>query len=255
MHWNIDLVLFFVAFAAGTIDTIAGGGGLITLPAILATGLSPQLALGTNKLQSAFGVGTAALKLSLKYRPALMNVFFGIVFTTLGACVGALLALYVTNEYLRDIIPPLLFLVLLYSLFCRKLSEVEHPARLSVLVFYPMVGACLGFYDGFLGPGTGAFWVIALVALLGFDLQKATVYTKIFNFTSSIVSLIFFVLMHKVDYAIGIYMVIGQMFGGYLGAHLVASRGTRLIQPVFIIMVSALLVVLSYQTYHLGRFL
>lgn len=255
MHWGLDLLLFFVAFVAGTIDTIAGGGGLITLPAILATGLPPQLALGTSKLQSTFGVGTASLKLYLKYRPAFKSILLGILFTALGACLGAYLALHLTNRYLREMIPPLLFLVLLYSIFCRRFYEQMQPARVSAFIFYPIFGIALGFYDGFLGPGVGAFWVIALVALLGFDLKTATVHTKIFNFTSNVVSLIWFVVMKHVAYAIGVYMIFGQILGGYFGAYLVASKGTRLIRPVFISMVTLLLLVLSYKTYNLGRFL
>jgi uncharacterized protein len=182
MPWYIDLSLFFLAFIAGTIDTIAGGGGLITLPAILATGLSPQVALGTNKLQASFGVGTAATKLYLKHRPPKSQVLFGMLFTLIGACIGAYLALHIQNKYLRESMPPILFLVLLYSVFSRKMYESsrQHP-KIRPLYFFPIAGIFFGIYDGFFGPGVGAFWAIAMVFFLGFDLQRSTIFAKIFK--------------------------------------------------------------------------
>lgn len=256
MSWHIELLLFLIAFVAGTIDTIAGGGGLITLPAILATGLPPQVALSTSKLQSSFGVGTAAIKLYLKHRPPKKQILYGMGFVLIGACLGAYLALHIANQYLRECMPPLLLLVLLYTLFSRNIdSDHHHHPKIRPLFFYPIFGTLLGFYDGFLGPGTGAFWAIALVFFLGFDLKRATIFTKIFNFTSNFVSLLWFLFLGHVAYILGLCMALGQIGGGYLGAHLVSSRGVRLIRPVFIIMVTLLLIVLSYKIYHLGRYL
>lgn len=256
MPWYLDFGLFLVAFVAGTIDTIGGGGGLITLPAILALGLPPQLALGTNKFQGTFGSGTAATKLYLRHRPPLRPIIFAIVFTGIGAGMGAFTALHISSHDLSATIPPLLFAVLCYSIFSRNISrEKSRTPKISPYIFYPFAGLMLGFYDGFFGPGVGAFWAIALVVFLAFDLKEATIHTKIFNFTSNFVSLMWFIVLGHVAYMIGICMALGQIGGGYLGAHLVTSRGTRLIRPVFILMVSSLLIILSYRTYDLGRFL
>jgi uncharacterized membrane protein YfcA len=251
MPWYLDLALFLIAFVAGTVDTIAGGGGLITLPAILATGLPPQLALGTNKLQGTFGSGTAATRLCMKHRPPLRPIMLGVIFTACGAFLGAYLALHISEHYLSATMPPLLFLILLYSIFSKRMGQTKpHPPKVKPYYFFPVAGLLLGAYDGFLGPGVGAFWAISLVILLGFDLKKATIFTKVFNFTSNICSLAWFMVMGHVAYFIGICMALGQVCGGYLGAHLISSRGVHLIRPVFITMVSLLLLVLSYKTYN-----
>ena len=116
--------------------------------------------------------------------------------------------------------------------------------RMSPNAFYLIFGLSLGFYDGFLGPGTGSFWMFAFMFFLGFDILKATAHTKVFNLTSNVVALVFFIVMQRVDYKIGFCMAAGQWIGGYVGARLAIYKGAKLIRPLFLTTVLATVVVM-----------
>ncbi len=234
------LFLFAISLIAGFIDSVAGGGGLITLPVLLGLPISPQLALGTNKLQAAFGSGSASFHF---WRAKLVDVrqcFAGIVFTLLGASAGTFLVQRVSPDFLKRFIPLLLVGVALWMIFKPKFGESEQIPRMRPRVFYLIAGFGLGFYDGFIGPGTGTFWSMAFMLGLGFGLQKATAHTKVMNFASNIASLAFFLHARQVLWIPGIIMGAGQLFGARLGSQMVVARGTRFVRPLFLIMVLAL---------------
>lgn len=228
------LLLFLAALAGGLIDAIAGGGGLITIPALLAAGLPPQFALGTNKFQASFGSFTASLHYTREGVVRPRDAKTGIIFTLLGAAAGAWSVQQIRIEVLEMLIPVLLLAVALYSLFSHRLDERERRPRFPEGSFYVVVGFALGFYDGFFGPGAGSFWAIALVSGLGYGLTRATGYTKVMNFTSNVVSLGVFLLGGVVILPLGLLMGIGQIAGARIGAGLVIRRGAPLIRPVFI---------------------
>lgn len=234
---------------AGTIDTIAGGGGLLTLPALLFVGLPSDLALGTNKLQATFGSLTAARYFIHHGRIPFRDYRLGLAISFMGSLLGSLAVLTIQPQALAKVIPILLLLVLMYSLLAPKFGELDHVARVKPNLFWVTAGFAIGFYDGFLGPGTGAFWAIALVYFMGFNLQKATMHTKIYNGFSNLAALIWFLLNGKVVILIGLAMACGQFLGAKVGSYLVMQRGTRLIRPLFITMVSILLLSLGYKTY------
>ncbi len=235
------------AFVAGLIDTIAGGGGLIALPAILAAGLPPSLALGTNKFQASCGVAMATWRFLRKGHIKLRESVLGIGFCILGASMGTLAVLRLDNQWLGKALPLLLLLILIYTFFSPRIALQDRPHRLKPLWFFIGFGLLLGFYDGFLGPGTGSFWVVALMSLLGFNLQKATMHAKIYNCASNVVALVWFILAGKVLYLAASVMAIGQIAGAYVGAHLVMRKGIALIRPAFILMVSIMLLVLMHK--------
>lgn len=186
-------VLFFVAaFFGGFIDAIAGGGGLICLPALLAAGIPPHAALATNKLQGVFGTFTAAANFAKKGFVNFSEIWIGIFWTFVGAVIGTTLVLFVNAKFLNYIIPVLLFAILIYTIFSPNLGVNEVKAKMSIKVFYTVFGVALGFYDGFFGPGTGSFWTFALIGLLGLGMKKAVAHTKVLNFVSNIVSLVVF---------------------------------------------------------------
>ena len=150
----LSYILFFVAaFLGGFIDAIAGGGGLITLPAIMAMGVPPHLALGTNKLQGVFGSFTATLNFTKKGLINYKECFVGIVFTFIGALIGATLILFLNANFLKIIIPFLLIAIFIYTLFMPKIGENDRAAKMNERLFYVIFGLILGFYDGFFGPG------------------------------------------------------------------------------------------------------
>jgi uncharacterized membrane protein YfcA len=241
--WTLTL-LTLAAFFAGLVDTIAGGGGLIALPAILAAGLPPSIALGTNKFQATCGVAMATFRFWQKGHLNIRRCWLGILFCLIGASVGTVLVLCINDQWLTKALPILLFGVLLYSIFSPRLSPEDTHPRMKPFLFLMSAGLLLGFYDGFLGPGTGSFWVVALMFFLGFNMQKATIHAKLYNFISNAVALIWFICAGKVFYSIAICMAVGQMAGAYVGAHLVMVKGIKLIRPVFIVMVTVMLIVL-----------
>jgi len=242
-------VLFFTGAVAGLIDAIAGGGGLITIPMLLGLGLPPQYALGTNKLQATFGSASAMAHFVKAGTIDIRDAAAGVIWTAVGAVLGSYTVQQIDPGFLKKCIPFLLLSILCYTVFSPKLGAEEVRPRLPKGIFYALFGLLLGFYDGFLGPGTGSFWVVALMLGLGFDMRKGTGYTKLFNFVSNIVSLAVFVAGGHVLFAAGLVMGAGQAVGARMGARLVIRKGTGFIRPVFISSVLAVTAKLFYDIY------
>ena len=242
-------LLFFGALLAGWIDSIAGGGGLITIPLLLGIGLPPQLALGTNKFQASFGSFTAAFYYIREGVVILRDAWAGIFWTFIGAALGTIAVQQIEGSLLGSIIPFLLLAIAVYTLFTPSLGEKDVHTRMSRNVFCVIFGLSLGFYDGFFGPGVGSFWAIAYVLGLGYGLRKATGYTKVMNFTSNIVSFGLFVLMGHVWIAAGLTMAVGQIVGARLGSGMVIKRGAKFIRPVFISIVILTTLKLLYNRF------
>jgi len=242
-------ILFLTGGVAGLIDAIAGGGGLITIPVLLGIGLPPQTALGTNKLQATFGSCSAMVHFVKAGTVNLRDARPGVLWTTVGAVLGSYTVQQMDPGFLKKCIPFLLLAILCYTIFTPKLGAQEVHPRLPRRTFYLLAGLGLGFYDGFLGPGTGSFWVIAIMLGLGFDMRKGTGYTKLFNFVSNIVSLAVFVAGGHVLLWAGLLMGAGQAVGARVGARLVIHKGTRFVRPVFICSVLAVTAKLFWDGY------
>ena len=235
-------ILFLTGLVAGTLDSIAGGGGLISFPILLGTGISPLQALATNKLQGSFGTTTAALHFFRHGEIDGHGIIFSIVCTFIGAMLGTLAVSHIDSRILMTFIPVLLIANALYFLFSPRVGDIARHRRISMGAFSMIFGAGIGFYDGFFGPGTGAFFALAFVSLLGFSLKQATAHSKLLNMTSNLASLIFFMLGGYVVWSIGLVMASGQVIGASIGAHLVIRRGTALIRPLLVIVSIALTV-------------
>jgi uncharacterized membrane protein YfcA len=242
-------ILFLTGLAAGLVDSIAGGGGLITIPVLLGIGLPPQVALGTNKLQASFGSGSAMLSFIRSRTVQLEDCGEGIVFTALGAGLGSYAIQLLDPAFLRLMIPWLLIAIAVYTLLTPRLGLVDIHPRMKAGPFFFVAGLTLGFYDGFFGPGTGSFWVVALMLGLGFNMTKATGYTKVMNFTSNVTSLLLFMAGGYVLWREGLVMGAGQFIGARIGSRMVIRRGTRFIRPVFITMVVLITAKLIWQNY------
>ena len=236
-------------FLAGFVDSIAGGGGIITVPVLLASGMPPHIALATNKLQSSFGSFTASLNYIRKGLVNLKDVYMGVVFTFIGASLGTYSILLVDASLLSKVIPVMLVIIFLYTFFTPKLGDKDKHHVLKPNLFYLIFGISIGFYDGFFGPGTGSFWTIAIVTLLGLNLKSATAQTKIMNFTSNIVSLGVFIMGGQVLWLVGILMGIGQVLGAYLGSSLVVKKDVTFIRTFFLIIVGITIIKLFYDNY------
>jgi len=243
------LLLVAAAFFAGLIDAVAGGGGLITVPVLMGIGLPPQVALGTNKLQASFGSGSAMLHFVRSGTVKLSECISGILWTAAGATVGVLAVQRLDASFLKQLVPWLLIAIAIYTLVTPRLGTEDIRARLSTKVFYPVFGLAIGFYDGFFGPGTGSFWAMAFVLLLGCSLVRATAHTKVMNFTSNIVSLLIFMSAGQVHFLEGFLMGGAQFVGARIGANLVTLKGAKFIRPVFITVVLLITAKLLYQNY------
>ncbi len=232
-------LLFFAAVAAGFVDAIAGGGGLITVPALLAAGVSPVAAIATNKVQGSFGTAAATYTFWRKGRIDFGLLKWPLIFTVLGAAAGSFVVTFVDAAWLMVLLPVLLVAIALYFLFGPKASDEDVKARLTPFAFGAVAGG-IGFYDGFFGPGTGSFFALALVTLLGMGLTRATAHTKALNFASNIVSVGIFAVGGHVLWLVGLLMAVGQVFGGWLGSHAAMRFGPRLIRPLLVIICLAM---------------
>ncbi|WP_196259489.1 TSUP family transporter [Pelagibacterium limicola] len=242
----LDLWVLFalggVGVVAGFVDAVAGGGGLIALPALLSVGLSPVAALATNKAQSVVGTFTAAFTFWRGGFVALKTMIPGIAFTFVGSYIGALVVKAIDTSALSVAVPVAVIAVALYFSFSPSIKDVDSTARLKFAIFVPVVGFIIGFYDGLFGPGTGSFFMLCFVALFGLSATKASAHTKVLNVTSNLAALALFIPAGDVLWPAAIAMAIGQLIGGYFGALTGIRFGAKVIRPL-VIAVSVILAI------------
>ncbi|WP_324807117.1 TSUP family transporter [Sphingomonas sp. LY29] len=226
-------VLTAVAVLTGFIDAIAGGGGLIMMPALLFAGVPPVNALATNKLQSMFGTAMAAFAYARKGLIDWRANRLTIALVFIGSSIGVVVVQSIDTSLLSLLIPLLLLGVAAYVLFSPRMGDEDAHERLSMRGYAP-VGAAIGAYDGFFGPGTGSFFTATLVGLRGLGLTRATALTKAFNLTSNVAAVLFFALGGKMWWLLGLCMAAGAMIGGWIGSHTAMRFGARLIRPLLI---------------------
>jgi uncharacterized protein len=233
-------LLMIVALIAGFIDAIAGGGGLLALPSLLLAGLDPISALATNKLQGSFGTGSAAIAFWRKGHIDFRQNIPTIIVTFVAACCGVLTINYAPKNLLVLVLPILLILIALYFAFSPNLTNQSKTQRISSAAFGLGIAPALGFYDGLFGPGTGSFYMLALVSLMGLGLVQATAKTKMLNFTSNIASLLVFAFSGKIYLVVGLVMGICQFIGAQLGSRFAMKHGAKIIRPLLVVVCCAM---------------
>lgn len=233
--YDIALLLFFVAMLAGIIDTLAGGGGLLVLPTLLILQIPPLHALATNKLQGSFGTLTASLTVWHKKAIQWHDIKWAFLASLIGAGVGTLAVHFINTHYLEWLIPVVLASIALYFLLSKNVGTQSSPEKISQRRYLTTVVPTIGFYDGFLGPGTGSFFSAANVALMGRTIISATANAKCLNFASNIASLIVFIASGKVLWLVGGLMIVGQIVGASIGSRLLLSKGHFIIRPLIVI--------------------
>lgn len=243
------LLLFVAGLAGGLVDTVAGGGGLITVPVLLALGLPVPVALGTNKFQASFGSVSAAVHYARAGVVDLRRCVTGIVFTLVGAVAGALAVRSIDPAFLGRLVPWLLAGLVGFMLLRPKLGQQDHPPRLGEGLFHAAFGLALGFYDGFFGPGTGTFWTMALVLVQGRNFVGATGTTKVMNATSNVASLAVFAAGRQFVLPAVLVMAAGQLVGARIGARLVVQRGASFVQPLFLAMAGVVILRLLWVNF------
>lgn len=249
---SILILIVGIGFTAGFIDAIAGGGGLLTIPALLSIGLPPHIALGTNKLAASFGSSTAAWTF---YRKQLFNPvfwFWSFVATAIGALFGTVIVDIISTEWLEKLLPLVIMATAVYTIINRKQADghavLPQPSpKLTKQMLTQGLG--LGFYDGVAGPGTGAFWTVSSMALYKMNILLSSGLAKAMNFTSNFVSFITFVYLGHVNWAIGFTMGLSIMLGAVIGAHSAIRFGAKFIRPVFITVVMVIAAKLAWQAW------
>jgi len=255
LGWGALALLLLAAFAAGWIDAVVGGGGLLQLPVLLLVpGMTPVQALATNKLASIFGTATSSVTYYRKVRPNLKSALTMAAVALAGSFGGASLAAFLPAELFKPIIVAALVIVALITLMRPKLGVVVGEARSGPAAFMlsALIGACIGFYDGLLGPGTGTFLIFAMVGLLGFDFLRASAQAKIVNFATNFGALLFFIPLGAVVWPLGLMMAAANAAGGFLGARMAIQRGVKFIRALFLVVVAVLIVKLGYDLLNLA---
>jgi len=234
--WQIGL-LFATGLVAGFVDSMAGGGGLLTLPVFLSMCPDPKIALGTNKLQASFGSTSAAVHFARAGALNARDCFRACLLSFAGALAGSLLVQRFDSHELKRFVPLLLLGVSVFVCLRPRLGEEDIHPRISRLKFDLIFAFGIGFYDGLIGPGVGTFLALAFMLGLGFNLAKATAHAKALNCASNLAALLVFLLARKVWFAAGFSMGIGQWLGARLGSRMVITKGIKFIRPVFMTMV------------------
>jgi uncharacterized membrane protein YfcA len=226
---QVLVLLFFAAAVAGFLDTLVGGGGLITIPALLMAGVPPIYALGTNKLQAVSGSGTATLMMLIRGRIEFFNVRWLMLSAFIGSIVGTIAVQYFDTELLKVLIPAVIVVIALYFIFSPTKMLAARTPRISKQKYGATAVPSIGFYDGMFGPGTGSFFVLAGVSLRGQEIVDATANAKALNFATNLASLLIFIAYGKLLWMVGAVMILGQIIGANLGA-----RTLLLINPLIL---------------------
>lgn len=243
---TVLVILGLAAFAAGWIDAVVGGGGLVQLPALLIglPGATPAQLLATNKVSSIFGTATSSVTYFRRVAPDLRTALPMAAVAYLGAVGGAVIGLHIPRSAFNPIILVLLVGVGAYTLFRPDLGResirrFQGPRHVALAM---LTGFVIGVYDGALGPGTGSFLVFALVGLLGYAFLQASAKAKIANFATNLGALTVFVPLGHVLWQVGLLMAVGNLAGGYVGARTAVARGSGFVRAVFVVIVTGFVV-------------
>ena len=243
------LIICAFGFLAAAVDAIAGGGGLISLPALLIVGVPPHLALGTNKFAASMASLNSSITFARSGKVHISLVKWQIPFTLIGAFLGAWSVLRVSSAFLSKAVLVLILFVGIYTMFHKSLGMTNNFKGLNSrnISLGCLFALALGFYDGFFGPGTGSFLIFSFIALFGFDFVVASANSKVLNFGSNFAALLIFAWNGKILLYYGIPMAIFMVLGSLVGTKLAIQRGAKLVKPIFITMSFLVAAKLIYQ--------
>lgn len=243
VNFSIELLslLFIIAIVAGFLDTLAGGGGLLTLPALLMAGIPPLASLATNKLQSTMGTATATLMMIRNRRVKWDNIKHLMLSAFIGSVVGALIVQQINAEALTIVMPVVIAGIGLYFLITPTIEEVGKQPKASSAVYRYVVVPIIGCYDGLFGPGTGSFFALSGRALRAKSFLQATAVAKTLNFSTNFASLIVFIFAGQVLWVVGLVMMAGQFIGAWLGSHFLFKIPVKYLRYLVVFMCFAML--------------
>lgn len=234
LSWDLLAVLSLIAFIAGFMDAIAGGGGLITLPALLIAGIDPVSAIATNKFQAASATVSSVYAFAkegmIEWKKAVPLGCAAFV----GGMLGALFVSIISQAFLQGLVPIMLLAVATYFIFSPKLGEHKNKEKLSLVAFSFMIAPLLGFYDGVFGPGVGSFFMVAFVFLTGFSFMRSMSFAKLANASCNLGSLSIFIIKGSIIWPIALAMALAAFAGAQLGTRCVVKVGPKLVKPMLI---------------------
>lgn len=251
--------LALAAFLAGFIDSIVGGGGLLQIPALLSVypKENPATLFGINKLSAIGGTFVAATQYIKKVKLPKKLMFFAAFFALIGSFAGAFTVTLISPEYIRKLLPIILILLLFFTLKNKNFGLVHQEQKQSVRSLWIVsIGALtIGFYDGFFGPGTGAFFMFLFVRFLGFDFLHGAAATKIVNCLTNFAALAFFIPTGHIHWGIALWMMSFNILGGVLGSAFALKHGSKMVRKFFIWIVVALVLKTANDSYHIVDFI
>lgn len=251
---GIEIILAFLAsLAAGTIDSIAGGGGLILVPALFALfpAAAPASLFGTNKLAAVSGTAMAAWRYGRHITLNWQVILPAALLAWGGSAAGAWALTHVNGDDFRKALPFILIAVFIYSLTQKHLglSRSKYLALEREIIYASLIGVVVGFYDGFFGPGTGSFFVFLFVRVLGYDFLMGSAAAKILNTTSNLSAIFLFAWHQDIWWGLGLLMAIANMSGSFVGTRLAVKHGAVFVRKFFIIIVGALIFSNIYKSF------
>lgn len=238
------IIICLAGFFAALVDSMVGGGGLISLPALIATGMPTHLALGTNKFAASSGAISSTYNYYKSGNLKKETLKYLVPFSFIGSIIGVKVVLGINPDFLKAMIIVLVALIGVYTLLNPKLGleeVVKTDSKMTKVKGVTLAGG-IGFYDGFFGPGTGSFLIFGLIHIFGFDFKKAAANAKAMNLTSNIAALVMFLLNGQVTFTYGIPMAISMIIGARVGTHLAVTKGSHFIKPIFVIVAFALVI-------------
>ncbi len=238
---EILVFLFTVAIIAGFLDTLAGGGGLLTLPALMMSGIPPLASLATNKLQSTMGTATATVMMLKQRRVRWEDVKWLMLTAFIGSVIGTLVVQLINTEALSIVMPIVISAIGIYFLVTPTVDETNKIPRVSSPIYQYVVTPLIGFYDGLFGPGTGSFFALAGRALRAQPFLSATAVAKTLNFSTNFASLIVFIFAGQVLWLVGLVMMLGQFIGAWLGSHCLFKIPVKYLRYLVVLMCFAML--------------
>ncbi len=238
-HINLDMIFFLMGagFIASFIDSVVGGGGLISLPALLLTGMPPTLALGTNKMASVMGscTSTVSFMKSGKIDIGIIKYLFPLSF--IGSALGVIAVQQIPSQFLKPLVIVMLVVVTIYTFTKKEWGDISTYNGLTKRTAYlsGIISFALGFYDGFFGPGTGSFFIFAFL-MIGFDFVMAAGNSKALNFASNIAAVITFMYFDSINYYYAVPMGVAMILGAIVGSNLAIKKGAAYVRPLFLFM-------------------
>lgn len=244
------LILLPLIFLAGLVDAIAGGGGLLSVPAYMATGIPPHFVLGNNKFSSVFGTMLSTIRYSRRKMPDYRIALPGALFALIGSHFGTKTVLLINPYFLNYVLIVLIPAITIFTIIRKDSGEIKQNrdhTKLQIMLIASAAGLIIGFYDGFFGPGTGSFLIFGYTVVLGCNYVGANANAKIVNLASNVAAVITFLLNGKVILAIGIPAALCGIAGNWLGSRMVIKNGNRIIRPIFLLVLTLLFIRIVYN--------